>query len=109
MQGFFINIDVKLGLKAEVSFEAGGQTADMKADGCFEGVWIDTAALSFDEGHFTQNLVGTDRVIEDNCGIAAEDKSERFTCRAILRIFKSATRTRFASLNDSHYSVSNHA
>jgi hypothetical protein len=60
-------------LKAEVSFEAGGQTAGVKADCCLEGVWIDTAAFSFDEGHFAQNLVGSDRVIEDNCGIAAED------------------------------------
>jgi hypothetical protein len=64
-----------LGLKAEVSFEAGGQTAGIKADGCFEGVWIDTAAFSFDEGHFTQNLVGTDRVIKDNCGIAAKNEA----------------------------------
>jgi hypothetical protein len=59
MQGFFINIDTKLkgrisknygmtlGLKKEESFEAGGQSAGMKADGCLEGVWIDPAAFSF--------------------------------------------------------------
>ena len=64
---------MQLGLKKDASFEAGGQTAGIKADCCFEGVWIDKATFSFNEGHFTQNLVGTDRVIEDNCGVAAED------------------------------------
>jgi len=79
MQGFFINIDMRLGLKKNESFEAGSQTAGIKADCCLKRVWIDTAALSFDEGHFTHNLVGSDRVIEDNCGVAAEDKSEGFS------------------------------
>ena len=39
-----------------------------------EAVWIETAAVSFNRDDFTENLVGCNRFIEVEGGIAAEDK-----------------------------------
>ena len=44
-----------------------------------ETIRINPAALSFDERHLSQNVAGTDRIIENQGGIAAKDKLERFT------------------------------
>ena len=56
------------------SFQAGGQSADIKDESDFEAVWIHAAAVSFNGNHLPQNLFGTDRIIAGGPCIAAQYK-----------------------------------
>ena len=66
---------MKSDLKQNRSLEAGGHTAGVKTDSCFEGIRIDAAAFSFDERHLPQNLIGPNRIIENNSSISAKNEA----------------------------------